>query len=110
MERTPEPFRIFDRRSLSITAIKEGVYPQRVEDLGDLELDWVVTVCGHADEHCPNFPGKTRVVHVAFDDPPKLAAEAKSEEEALVHYRRVRDEIREFIFGLPGSLHGPQGD
>jgi arsenate reductase len=45
-----------------------------------------------------------RVVHVPFDDPPKLAADAASEEEALGHYRRVRDEIRQFVAGLPDSL------
>ena len=60
-------------------------------------LDLVVTVCGHADEKCPVFPGTTRVVHVGFDDPPKLAKDATSEEEALAHYRRVRDEIRLFV-------------
>jgi arsenate reductase len=57
----------------------------------------VITVCGHADENCPFFPGPTRVMHHGFDDPPKLAAGAASEEEALSHYRRVRDEIRDFI-------------
>lgn len=60
-------------------------------------FDCVVTVCGHADENCPVFPGRTQVIHRGFDDPPKLARDAKTEEEALSHYRRVRDEIREFI-------------
>lgn len=63
----------------------------------DVSLDLVITVCGHADENCPWFPGGTRVVHVGFDDPPKLAKTAASEEEALGHYRRVRDEIRDFV-------------
>jgi len=67
-------------------------------------LDYVVTVCGHADEHCPVFPGKTRVIHRGFDDPPKLAAEAETEEEALAHYRRVRDEIRAYVETLPDAL------
>jgi arsenate reductase len=43
-------------------------------------------------------------VHHGFDDPPLLAAKATSEEEKLMHYRRVRDEIRDFIASLPGSL------
>jgi arsenate reductase len=60
-------------------------------------LDLVITVCGHADEHCPTFPGNVRVVHVGFDDPPKLAQGAVTEDEALPHYRRVRDEIRSFV-------------
>jgi arsenate reductase len=69
-----------------------------------VEFDVVVTVCGHADENCPLFPGKTRVVHVPFDDPPKLAKGATTEEEALGHYRRVRDEIRKFVEKLPHAI------
>lgn len=61
-----------------------------------IAFDLVVTVCGHADEHCPHFPG-ARVVHVGFDDPPRLAAAATSDDEAMPHYRRVRDEIRDFV-------------
>jgi len=69
-------------------------------------IDLVVTVCGHADENCPVFPGRTRVVHRGFDDPPKLAADAQAEEEAMAPYRRVRDEIRGFIETLPDLLAG----
>ena len=73
-------------------------------DLGDQPLDVVVTVCGHADETCPIFPGTTRVVHKGFDDPPKLAIDARTEEEALAHYRRVRNEIRDWIASGPDAL------
>ena len=65
----------------------------------------MVTVCGHAHDHCPIFPGKAAIVHVGFDDPPKLAAGAKSEEERLAPYRRVRDEIKKFVESLPESLN-----
>lgn len=67
------------------------------DDVKDVPLDLVVTVCGHADENCPTFLTETRVVHVGFDDPPKLAKEAGTPEQALDCYRRVRDEIRDFI-------------
>jgi len=73
-------------------------------ELGGQEFDFVITVCGHADESCPFFPARTRVIHHGFDDPPKLAASAASEEEALTHYRRVRDDIRDFIRSLPEEL------
>ncbi len=63
----------------------------------DVPLDLLITVCGHADENCPAFLGKSRVVHIGFDDPPKLAQSAHTEEEGLEHYRRVRDEIRRFV-------------
>jgi len=74
-----------------------GQHSKLVTDLQEQEFDLVITVCGHADENCPFFPGPTRVVHHGFDDPPKLAAGAASEEEGLSHYRRVRDEIRDFV-------------
>ena len=77
---------------------------KHVDEVRDVPFDYVITVCDHAHEHCPVFPGRARVVHVGFDDPPKLAAGAASEDEALVHYRRVRDEIREFVETLPESL------
>ncbi len=68
-------------------------------DLDHVPFDLVITVCGHADENCPTFLGKSRVIHVGFDDPPQLAKEAATEEQALVHYRRIRDEIRDFVAG-----------
>ena len=77
---------------------------KKVADVMSVPFDYVVTVCGHANETCPVFPGKAKVVHVAFDDPPRLAAGAKSEDEALAHYRRVRDEIKAFILTLPEAL------
>lgn len=73
-----------------------GHSSDNVNDLG-VEFDVVFTVCGHAHETCPVFIGAPRVIHVGFEDPPKLAKQARSEEEALSHYRRVRDEIRSFI-------------
>ena len=75
-----------------------------VDELAPLEFDVVVTVCGHADENCPRFAGQTRVVHVPFDDPPKLTEGFESEEETLAVYRRVRDEIREFVARLPEAI------
>lgn len=73
-----------------------------IDELHIKEFDWVITLCGHADETCPFFPGKR--IHVGFDDPPKLVEQAATDEEKLVHYRRVRDEIEEFILCLPDSL------
>lgn len=81
-----------------------GHRSQHVDELADVGLELVVTVCGHAHESCPVFPGGARVVHQGFDDPPALARDAATEEEALGHYRRVRDEIRAFVEGLPRPL------
>ena len=67
----------------------------------DIPFDHVITLCSHTELSCPVFPGKTQVTHVNFDDPPSLAKSAKSEEEALSYFRRVRGEIRIFIEILP---------
>jgi arsenate reductase (thioredoxin) len=80
-----------------------------VDDLGDTRFDYVVTVCGHAHETCPVFPGPARVVHVPFDDPPRLAKGETDPDRALDHYRRVRDEIRAFVDTLPGALEHTDG-
>ena len=77
---------------------------KHVRELWDEPLDWVITVCDHAAENCPVFPGQIRRQHVGFDDPPRLAKNAATPEEALGHYRRVRDDIRRFVEGLPGKL------
>ncbi len=74
-----------------------GQSSKLASSLTDVPLNLVITVCGHADENCPAFLTKAKVVHVGFDDPPKLAKEAANEEAALDCYRRVRDEIREFV-------------
>lgn len=77
---------------------------KHVDEFKDVPFDYVVTVCGHANEHCPVFPGKTKVVYVGFDDPPKLAAQVINKQEALNCYRRVRDEIKAFVKTLPESI------
>ncbi len=75
-----------------------------VTELLDTGIDYVVTVCDHAAEVCPRFPGKAKVIHHSFQDPPALAKQAKNEEEVLNIYRRVRDEIRDFVKTLPEGL------
>ncbi|MBN2282353.1 MAG: arsenate reductase ArsC [Deltaproteobacteria bacterium] len=75
-----------------------------VADLPTMHFDYVVTLCGHAHESCPFFPGTAKIIHVGFDDPASLAADVRTEEEALVHYRRVRDEIKAFVETLPEAL------
>ncbi len=77
---------------------------KHVDELAAVHFDAVVIVCGHAEEHCPRYPRSTIVQHLRFDDPPKLAAAASSRHEALQHYRRVRDEIREVVASLPEVL------
>ena len=80
-----------------------------VDELRGVPFDYVVTVCDHANESCPVFPGCVKRIHVGFDDPPRLAKSANTEEEALSHYRRVRDQIRSFVEKLPIALEQETG-
>jgi len=77
---------------------------KNVNDLLSIPFDYVVTVCDSASEACPVFPGKAKVIHRSFDDPPALAKNEKNPERALSIYRRVRDEIRAFVETLPKAL------
>ena len=86
-----------------------GHRSKHVDELlcADIRFDYVITVCDHARESCPVFAGETQTVHAGFDDPPYLARNAATEEEALDHYRRVRDEIRDYVKRLPDELTPP---
>lgn len=90
-----------------------GQRSKHVDQIGDIAFDRVITLCDRAAEACPVFPGRGIRAHRGFDDPPALARGAASEAEALAVYRRVRDEIRAFVAGLPESLQetaGPSGN
>jgi arsenate reductase (thioredoxin) len=81
-----------------------GQRSKSVTELSDIEFDYVITLCSDAQASCPFFPAKTAIIHHGFDDPPELALGAYTEEEAMLHYRRVRDEIRAFIETIPQFL------
>ncbi len=84
-----------------------GQRAKDVAELAGIAFDYVVTLCDHARESCPLFPGPVKRVHAGFPDPPHLARDARDEEEALGHYRRVRDQIQDFVAAMPGSLTNP---
>jgi arsenate reductase len=77
-----------------------------VDKLTSIPFDLVVTVCDHARESCPIPPNAKKTIHAGFDDPPALAQLTQSEDEVLGIYRRVRDEIREFVRRLPDVSGG----
>ena len=101
----PRAVRVMKEAGVDIS----GHTSDEVESMMGVSFDYVVTVCGHADKHCPIFPSKAKVIHIGFDDPPSLATSAESEDEVLSHFRRVRDEIRAFIEALPESLSTQTG-
>ena len=96
----PIAVEVMQESGVDITSQKS----QKVEEMETIPFDFVITLCGQADEYCPVFSCSTTVVNIGFDDPPKLSENAKTEEEALNHYRRVRDEIRTFVDTLPEVL------
>ena len=65
------------------------------------QADLVVTVCGHADEHCPVLPPGTRKIHWPLDDPARATG---TEEEILQVFRASRDDIRERVKTLLKGL------
>lgn len=96
----PRAVRVMAESGMDIS----GQCSKRMDELDNFEFDYVVTVCDNARESCPLFPGAATVIHAGFDDPPSLAATAAGEEEALGHYRRVRDEIKAFLEGFLEKL------
>ncbi|MDO8805178.1 MAG: arsenate reductase ArsC [Elusimicrobiota bacterium] len=81
-----------------------GHRSKHASEFKEIAFDLIVTVCDKARESCPVWFGKAEKLHKSFEDPPFLAKETRTEEEALAHYRRVRDKVKEFVLGLPGSF------
>jgi len=85
-----------------------GQRSKHVDELAGVEFDYVITLCDHASQHCPFFPGKARIMHFGFEDPPRLARDTKTEQEALECYRRVRDQIGALVEKMPEVLENPE--
>ena len=94
---TPRAVSVMEEVGVDISNQTSG----EIGSIMDISFNYVTTVCSHAGEHCLIFSGKARFFHAEFDDPPSLAKLAKNEEEALSHYRRIRDKIRAFVKTLP---------
>lgn len=103
-----------EARGLDVNAVKvmmeagvdiSAYRSKTVDELMHIPFDYVITLCGHANETCPVFPGKVKHIHVGFEDPPALAKNTSTEEERLACYRKVRDQIRSWIETLPVSLY-----
>ena len=75
-----------------------GHRSKHVDEFAGQPFDYVLTVCDNARESCPVFPAATRTMHHSFDDPAALQG---TEEERLSLFRRVRDEIREYLRSFP---------
>lgn len=96
----PYAVKVMDEAGIDIS----NQYSKTIQELGEKQFDYVITLCDDAAENCPVFPARIKVIHHPFDDPPRLAANAKNEEEILGHYRRVRDAIYKYIETLPSAF------
>ena len=96
----PYAVRVMQEAGIDIS----GQHSKTTDEVAGIEFDYCITLCGDADENCPTFLAKTKVIHHGFEDPSKLAANAKNEEEKILPYRRIRNQIREYIETLPASL------
>ena len=94
----PAAVRVMAEAGVDISSQKSKL----VAELPIATFDYVITLCDHAFETCPYFPGRT--LHRGFPDPPLLAKAATTEKAILQAYRSVRDQIRAFIESLPESL------
>src|ERR1017187_10110285 len=86
----PEAIAVMGELGIDIS----GHRSKSVEEFAGRQFDYVLTVCDHARESCPVYPGHAYRLHRAFEDP---AAAEGTEEERLAAFRRVRDQIREFL-------------
>lgn len=71
-----------------------GHRSKHVDEFAGQKFDYVLTVCDNARESCPVFPDGATAIHRNFEDPAALHG---TEEERLALFRRVRDEIREYL-------------
>jgi arsenate reductase len=74
---------------------------KHVGDLFGIDFDYVITLCDHANEYCPAFPGRTKHIHRSFLDPSFLRG---TRDEVMAAFRKTRDDIKAFVETLPESL------
>lgn len=97
------------KNSRAIAVMREAgvdISSQESTQLTAARLEWadlVITVCGHADEHCPVLPAGIRKEHWPLDDPAKATG---TEEEIMAMFRATRDEVRHRVEHLIQRLAG----
>lgn len=96
----PLAIKVMDEVGVDISKQKSKL----ITELKDKDFDYVVTICEDANRNCPIFSGKVKRIHHAFDNPPRIAKTLTSQEEIFSLYKRVRDEIKEFVSNMPDNL------
>jgi arsenate reductase len=81
--------------------------PKHIDELRDIDFDYVVTLCDEARESCPAFPRKTKLFHKTFEDPTFMIG---TEQQIKAAFVKLREQIKEFTEKMPGILKkGKQG-
>ena len=95
----PEAIKVMNELGIDISSHRS----KSVDEFAGEDFDYVLTVCDNAKESCPVYPGHTRRIHHNFEDP---AVAKGSEEKRLAVFRRVRDEIRDYLRVFPPAYEG----
>ena len=74
---------------------------KHLDELWNIDFDYVITLCDNAAQNCPVFPGKAKVIHKPFKDPYFATG---SEENVMAEFRKVREQIKAFIETIPDCL------
>jgi arsenate reductase len=90
----PEAIAVMKELGIDISSHRS----KHVDEFQGQSFDYVLTVCNNAKESCPIFPGHSKRIHRAFDDP---AAHYGTEGERLAVFRRVRNELRDYLKTFP---------
>ncbi|OHB59442.1 MAG: arsenate reductase [Planctomycetes bacterium RBG_13_44_8b] len=78
-----------------------GHYSKHLDELAGIDFDYVITLCDNANELCPVYPKKTKIIHKPFADPTVIMG---TDEIIMNAFRKTRDQIRDFVVTLPESL------
>ncbi len=97
----PDAIKVMSEIGIDITCQRSKNVTQFAKDI----FDYVITVCDHAKDSCPVFPGKAKFIHWSIEDPTTLPGE----EERLNYFRKVRDEIRKKILDFLRALEAGEG-
>ncbi|MCB1025811.1 MAG: arsenate reductase ArsC [Acidobacteria bacterium] len=96
----PEAIKVLAEMNIDISMNRS----KSIDEFADREIDFVLTVCDNAKENCPYFPARTKLIHHAFEDP----ADAEgTEKERLTAFRKVRDQIKEYLPEFLGEISTP---
>jgi arsenate reductase (thioredoxin) len=95
----PEAIAVMKELGIDISSHRS----KHVDEFAGQQFDYILTVCDNARESCPIFPGKSVMIHHSFEDPAALQG---SEPERLAAFRRVRDQLREYLRTFPPAMTG----